>query len=178
MPILMTPRIRKTALTAHVGTSVGWLGAVAAFFALALVGLHDTAPGTARGTYTAMQAIGWYVIVPLSLASLGTGVIQALGTPWGLLRHYWVTIKLVITMLATALLLLHLQVVDQTANATAGGSDLHAMQVQLVIDAAAALAALLVTVSLSVFKPRGLTRRGRRAVASPRLPAADPIPAG
>jgi hypothetical protein len=35
----MTPRLRKFALTAHVTSSVGWLGAVAAFLALAVAGL-------------------------------------------------------------------------------------------------------------------------------------------
>ncbi|MEV5301165.1 hypothetical protein [Amycolatopsis methanolica] len=34
-----SPRVRKIALAAHVTTSVGWLGAVGAFLALALAGL-------------------------------------------------------------------------------------------------------------------------------------------
>ena len=164
----MTPRIRKAALTAHVTASVGWLGAVAAFLALAIAGLTDHRPQAVGGAYTAMQITGWYVIVPLSIACLATGIGQSLGTPWGLLRHYWVLIKLVITLLATALLLIHMSVVDTVADATANGSlsggDLHAMRVQLVVDASAALVALLVTVSLSVAKPRGMTNRGRRAI--------------
>ena len=41
-----------------------------------------------RGAYLAMDLIGWFVIVPLSLASLLTGLVQALGTTWGLFRHY------------------------------------------------------------------------------------------
>jgi hypothetical protein len=35
----MTPGLRKFALTTHVTSSVGWLGAVVAFLALAIVGL-------------------------------------------------------------------------------------------------------------------------------------------
>jgi len=34
----MTPRLRKFVLTAHVTLSVGWLGAVAGFLALAIAG--------------------------------------------------------------------------------------------------------------------------------------------
>lgn len=97
--------------------------------------------------------------VPLSLASLLTGLVQSLGTTWGLLRHYWVLVKLVMTVLATALLLVHMQVADRVAGAAAqsalAGADLVGMRVQLVADAGAALVVLLVAVTLSVYKPRG-----------------------
>lgn len=46
---------------------------------------------------------------PFSLAALLTGVVQSVGTAWGLLRHYWVIAKLLITVLATLLLLVHMQ---------------------------------------------------------------------
>ena len=46
-----------------------------------------------------------FVIVPLAIASLLTGVVQALATPWGLFRHYWVVIKLFLTVFATLVLL-------------------------------------------------------------------------
>ncbi|MGI5254264.1 hypothetical protein [Actinacidiphila glaucinigra] len=82
-----------------------------------------------------------------------------MGATWGLFRHYWVLIKLVMTVLAIALLLLHMQVVDQVAGAAAQSalsrSDLAGMRVQLVVDAGAALMVLLVAVALSVYKPRG-----------------------
>lgn len=85
----MTPALRKLALTAHVVCAVGWIGAVAAFLALALAGLVSADAQAARAMYLAMDLTGWYVIVPLCLASLATGLVQALGTPWGLVRHYW-----------------------------------------------------------------------------------------
>ncbi|MFE3559240.1 hypothetical protein ACFXKW_30930 [Streptomyces sp. NPDC059193] len=85
---LLPPRLRKLTLTLHVTASVGWLGAVAAFLALAVAGLTSGASQTVRGAYLAMDVIGWYVIVPFSVASLLTGVVQSFGTVWGLLRHY------------------------------------------------------------------------------------------
>ena len=162
----MTPGARKLALTAHVTSSVGWLGAVAGFLALALAGLNSEDAQLVRSAYLAMELTGWYVIVPLSFASLLTGLVQSVGTTWGLFRHYWVLIKLLITVLATALLLVHMRPTSELARAAAertlSGSDLRALRVQLVADAAAALAALLVTTTLSVYKPRGLTRYGWR----------------
>lgn len=40
----MTPRLRKVALTAHVASSVGWLGAVVVFLAIAVVGVTSDDP--------------------------------------------------------------------------------------------------------------------------------------
>ncbi|MER5184710.1 hypothetical protein ABT009_41530 [Streptomyces sp. NPDC002896] len=159
-------RLRKATLTAHITASVGWFGAVAAFLALAVAGLVSDAPQTVRGAYVAMELVGWGVIVPLAGASLLTGVVQSLGTVWGLMRHYWVIAKLLITVLATVLLLVHMQPVghlaDGAARAALAGGELEGMRIQLVADAGAAAVALLTAAALSVVKPRGMTRYGRR----------------
>ncbi len=169
----MTPWWRKFALTAHVSASVGWIGAIVAFLALAIIGLTSQDAQMARGVYSAMAAIGWFVLVPLSLACLLTGLIQALGTPWGLLRHYWVLFKLGINLVATILLLVHVQLASRVADAgtSLSGGVVIAMRVQLLADTAAALLVLLVAVTLSVYKPRGLTRYGWRKQREPRLAA-------
>ncbi|MGW1958402.1 hypothetical protein ACWCPI_37615 [Streptomyces sp. NPDC001920] len=160
------PRLRKLTLALHVTTSVGWLGAVAAFLALAVAGLTSSAPQTVRGAYVAMEVIGWYVIVPFSVVSLVTGLVQSFGTVWGLLRHYWVIAKLLITVVATLLLLVHMRPVGHLADAAArsalASGELEGMRIQLIADAAAALLVLLTAVALSVFKPRGVTSYGRR----------------
>ena len=162
----MNPRLRKFALTMHITSSVGWLGAVVVFLALAIAGLTSQNAQTVRGAYLAMELTGWLVLVPLSLVSLLTGIIQALGTAWGLFRHYWVLFKLAITVVASVLLLVHMQVAGHVADAAAktnlSGDDLDGMRIQLLADASAALLVLLVAVTLSVFKPRGLTRYGWR----------------
>jgi uncharacterized membrane protein len=162
----MTTPSRNLALTAHVTSSVGWLGAVGVFLALAIVGLTSGDPRLARAAYLAMEVAGWYVIVPLCVASLVTGIVQSLVTKWGLFRHYWVVIKLVLTMFATGLLLLHTGAI-RTMAAVAASSTLspsahRTLRVQLVFDAGAALAVLVVATILAVYKPRGMTRFGRR----------------
>ncbi len=80
----MTPRLRRFALTAHITSSVGWLGAVVAYLALAIAGLNSEDVLTMRAVYLSMELIGWFVIVPFSLAALLTGLVQSLGTPVGL----------------------------------------------------------------------------------------------
>jgi len=162
----MTFRLRKFALTAHVTSSVGWLGAVGGFLAIAVAGLTSQDAQLVRATYLAMELTGWFVIVPLSLASLPTGLVMSLGTEWGLFRHYWVLAKFLITILATVLLLLHMQPVGHlarvVAETTLARGELAGLRIQLVADAGAALLALLVATALSVYKPRGMTQYGRR----------------
>jgi hypothetical protein len=162
----MTPPLRKLALTAHVTASVGWLGAVGSFLALAIAGLMGKDELMVRSAYLATERTTWLVIVPLAFASLFSGLIVALGTPWGLFRHYWVFVKLLLTIFATVLLLLHTEPIGRVAavsrTGTVSGPDVHALQIQLVGDAGAALLALLVNVTLSIYKPQGLTAYGRR----------------
>jgi hypothetical protein len=166
----MPPGVRRFALTAHVTTSVGWLGSVATFLALAVVGLLSSDEATIRGSYIATDVITWAVIVPLALASLLTGVVQSVGTSWGLVRHWWVVVKLALTVVAPGLLLLHPQPIGHVGSVAAAGgtfgTDLDRLRVQLVVDAAAALLVLLGATALAVYKPRGVTRFGRLAPQS------------
>jgi hypothetical protein len=162
----MSASLRKLLLTFHVSFSVGWLGAVAAFLALALAGLNDVDPETMRGIYVGMDATTRFVIVPLSVGSLVTGMIQSLATPWGLVRHHWVVAKLFITVVCTVLLWVHMRPITylggQALHATVAGGELRGMKIQLVVDAAAGMIALLVATALSVYKPKGTTAYGRR----------------
>jgi hypothetical protein len=165
--VKLSPIWRKVALSGHVTSSVGWLGAVVAFLVLAIIGLRGNGnEGLVRSAYVSMEAIGWYVILPFSLASLISGLIQSLGTQWGLFRYYWVVAKLVITVGASALLLLHMTVMTTVAEAaTAGallGDHLRNPRVQLAGDAAAAVVVLSIAVGLSVFKPEGRLGPGEK----------------
>jgi hypothetical protein len=178
----MTPEIRKLALTAHVTSSVSWMGAVGAFLALALAGLTSEAPDLVRASYLAMQLTGWFVIVPLSLAALPSGLLMSLGTEWGLFRHYWIVVKLVITVLATILLLVHMQPVGHLARAVAeetlARGEMAGLRLQLVADAGAALIALLIATALSIYKPRGTTRSGREQLQTRIGSRSAPVSAG
>lgn len=164
----MTPALRKLNLTTHVTASVGWLGAVAAFLALSIAGLASRDSGVVRSSYVAMNLIGQFIIVPLSIASLATGLVQSLGTHWGLFRHYWVATKFVLTTGATILLLLHQFTAVSGAARRVSESALGALPdvgrlgPQLVGDASLAVVTLLVTTTLSVYKPWGMTSYGQR----------------
>jgi hypothetical protein len=168
----MPPALRKFALATHLSFSVGWIGAVVAYLALSVAAVTTNDDSTLRATWIAMDLTGWYAIVPLSLASLLTGLVMALGTKWGLFRHYWVLISLVLTLLATVVLLLHMPDVSVLANAAreAEGAGLDGMAKHLntrlgegdLLHPALGLVVLLVIQVLNVYKPQGMTRYGWR----------------
>jgi hypothetical protein len=160
----MTPRLRKFALTAHVTASVGWLGAVAGFLALAVAGLISKDAQTVRGVYLAMELTARFVIVPFSFASLLTGLVQSLGTKWGLFRHYWILAKLIINVFANIILLIYINILaGVVAEITFSRGDLSRLrEPSPVLHAGASLLLLLVATALGVYKPRGLTPYGRR----------------
>src|SRR5262249_6441341 len=113
--VSMSQGPRKTTLTVHIACSVGWFGAIAAYITLNVPALTGSNDQTVRAAYLMMLPVAWYAIVPLAIATLLTGIVLALGTPWGLFRHYWVIFSLIITVIAVAILLGHMADVDTMA---------------------------------------------------------------
>jgi hypothetical protein len=159
----MKPSLRKLALITHLTFSVGWIGAVVAYIALGVAAVTAEDVQTVRAAWTGMDLTGWYVIVPLAVASLLTGLVMALGTKWGLFRHYWVLISFVLTIFSSVVLLLHMPTVSSTADVAQHaedaaldglGGDLFHPGIGLVV--------LLVIQTLNVYKPPGMTRYGWR----------------
>lgn len=159
----MTPRLRKFALTVHITFTIGWIGAVVAYLPLAVAPFTTQDAQTARAAWIAMELVGWYAIVPLALASLATGLIMGLGTKWGLVRHYWVLISFLLTVVATTFLLLHMQDVSSIASVAKemDGTNLGRFGDDL-LHTGGALGLLLAILVLNVVKPRGMTRYGWR----------------
>ncbi len=169
----LSPRERKLALTTHVVASVGWLGAVAATLVLAVAGMASQDAQTVRAVYPALEVMGWYALVPLSFASLLSGLTISLAGKWGLLQHYWVVTKLVINLVASAVLVLYMQTLGALADTAGSAAELGAIRSSSpVLHAGAALLLLLAAAILSVFKPAGRTRHGWRE--QQRTRAAEP----
>ena len=161
----MPPPLRKMVLTLHVTTSVGLLGAVACFLFLAIAGLARGDGRPAVFAYPAMNMIAEFVILPLALASLIIGIVPSLTTPWGLFRHYWIVVKLLLTAVTVVVLLFQLDSIAQLAALAAErrlSADDFGLQMRVVIHAAGGLLVLLAATILSIYKPRGVTAYGLR----------------
>jgi hypothetical protein len=161
----LSPRLRKLALAIHQTSSVGWIGAVAAFAALAIASVASRDLSVVRAACVAMALIASDVIVPLAFAALISGLVSSLGTIWGLFRHYWVLLKLVLTGIATAVLLVQIAPIRALAIVASDPStslaDLTGARRPL-IHSVGGMVVLLVVQVLGVYKPRGLTRYGWR----------------
>ena len=165
--MMMTQRLRKFALAVHLTFSVGWIGAVVAFLALVVAVTTSQDAQTLRAAWIAMELTGWFAIVPLALASLFTGLVMALGTKWGLFRHYWVLISLVLTILAVGVLLGNMRAVSFFAEIAAemDSTDVGRLRGGLrseLLHAGVGLLLLLVIQALNVYKPGGMTPYGWR----------------
>jgi hypothetical protein len=162
--MLLTSGLRKFALTAHVASSVGSLGAVASFLVLAVAGVASNDASAIRGVYAAMELTAWVVVAPLIVASLVTGLVQALGTQWGLFQHYWVLAKFITTVIVVIVLALQMSqisyVAEVAAQTTLSSGDLWRPRMSMVLHAGLGLLVLLVPTTLSIYKPRGLTKYG------------------
>jgi hypothetical protein len=172
----MTPAIRKLALTIHLTFSVGWIGAVIAYLALDIAAVLSTDREMVRAAWIGMELTGWFVIVPLAVGSLLTGLVMSLGTTWGLFRHYWVLISFVLTTGATIILVSHMPDVSAAAAMvrTANGAELHGSGRGDLLHAGGGLIVLLVIATLNVYKPRGMTPYGwRRRFTSTELRGSD-----
>jgi len=164
----MNNKGRNLLLTTHITVSVGWIGAVLAYLALVIAALTGPSDQLLRAAWIALELLGWYVLVPLALAALVTGISIALATPWGVLRHYWVATSLLLTVVAAAVLLQHMSTVTLFASiaADAAIADVRdvlrpALRGEL-LHAGVGLVVLLGIATLNVYKPGGLTVYGRR----------------
>jgi hypothetical protein len=161
----MPPALRKFALATHLTCSVGWVGAVAGYLALDVTVATSDDPQLLRAAWIAMGLVVSWAIVPLAFAALLTGLVMALGTKWGLLRHWWVLISFLLTVFATIVLLSEAGVIGHGAAVAADPStsqdDLRALPSTLP-HSVGGLGVLLVIQVLNVYKPQGLTRYGWR----------------
>jgi hypothetical protein len=161
--MIVGPRLRRLLLALHLSCSVGWVGAVCAYLALAFAVPATADPAVVRAAWIGMDLIGWYATVPLAVGSLVTGLLMGAVTKWGLMRHYWVLISLVGTVILTAVLILHMP--DVTAQAdrarTLEEGDLLVMGSDI-LHAVIGLVLLIGILILNIYKPRGLTKYGWR----------------
>lgn len=169
-------RTRKTVLLLHIVSCLGWMGAVACFIVLDVATVTATDGAVLRAAYIGMDLITDWIIVPLAVASLASGVAISLGTTWGLFRHWWVVVSLVLTVASTLVLLVQTPLITHRADVAAdpGTTDPELRQMgNLLLHSIGGAVVLAIIAALNVFKPRGLTRYGWRREHGPRPPMGD-----
>ncbi|MGN2638983.1 DUF2269 domain-containing protein [Nocardia takedensis] len=160
----MSSWTRKLISTVHVGVSVGWFGAVVTFLVMAVVGVSSVDVELVRAVDLIAPLLVRWVLVPLAVATLVTGVVVSVVTPWGLLRHYWVLFKLLLTLVATLVLGLYTRTVQVYGDlAMRPDTPLEALRAPtFVVHTFLAVIVLVAAMILAIYKPRGLTPHGLR----------------
>jgi hypothetical protein len=142
------PRWRTALLTVHIVASVGAIGAALVLLAFGIAGLRGADP---RTVYPAAHLVERWVIAPLAVLALGTGLVQALLSRFGLVRYWWVAIKLTITSALAAVVFLVLE--PGLAETAAAETLTDAQRTRVALFPAVAVALLLVNVVLGLSKP-------------------------
>ncbi|WP_330174801.1 DUF2269 domain-containing protein [Streptomyces sp. NBC_01498] len=149
--------VRRALLVVHVAVSVSWLGLTLGLLTLGITA-YDTGDSTlTEASYRAMRVFAEWLLAPVALITLGSGLVLSLGTPWGLARHRWVWVKFWLTLATAAATIFSLRPEIEHAADNGGVPD-----ISLVVAPSVATSAYLFMTVVSVLKPWGLTRRGRR----------------
>ena len=157
----MTRRARRGALVVHVSASAAWLGVSVCLLALGITGAVPGTAAASEASYRAMKVFGDWLIGPLALATTVTGLLLSLGTRWGLARYHWVWIKFWLTLAAgTASVLVFRTTVNETVADVVAGHPVTPSR--MIVPPAVSLSAYVFMTAISVLKPWGPTRRGRR----------------
>ncbi|MFI9050582.1 DUF2269 domain-containing protein [Streptomyces sp. NPDC053427] len=160
MPQLRRPA-RRALLVVHVAVSVGWLGLTLGLLALSITGYTTASPDLAAVSYRAMKIFGDWLVLPVALIALVSGLVLSLGTPWGLARHRWVYVKFWLTLITVLLSVFSLRPgIDHLAAQAAAGTP--TPDIGLLVAPSVATATYVFITAISVLKPWGPTKRGGR----------------
>ncbi|MFJ8537739.1 DUF2269 domain-containing protein [Streptomyces sp. NPDC093591] len=169
---------RRASLVVHVVGAASWLGLTVGLLALGVTAATTGTAVTVEASVRAMKLFADWLLLPVAFLTLVSGLVLSLGTPWGLARHRWVWTKFWLTLATTTATVFALRpgVNSAVAAVTAGGPLPDAGDV--LFGPIVSLSAYVFMTVISVLKPWGLTRRGRRLRATPsRRPTGTAEPA-
>lgn len=161
----LPPRARRIWLTLHVGFSVGWLGVALTMTALAFIGWAADSHAMRHGAYEVLHIIDLAVAIPSMGLSITTGLVVSLGTTWGLVRYRWVLTKFAISVSIPLVAgTVESTLADELARRTIDpAGQPGSTGIALIACLGGFTVALWIATILSIVKPWGRTRWGRRA---------------
>jgi hypothetical protein len=150
---------RRALLAAHIVASGAWIGTDVVLGVLVFSALSAD-PAAAALCLQVLPLLFWPVLIA-GLVSLVTGIALGLGTRYGLLRYWWVAVKLVINLVLVVLVALVLRggLDEAAARGAAGGPDAVEGLGTLVFPPVVSLTLLVTATVLAVVKPWGRIRR-------------------
>ncbi|MGK5683775.1 hypothetical protein [Actinoplanes sp. URMC 104] len=166
----LSPRSRKLFLWLHVGLSVSWLGLSMAMLVLSLVGQFTDDRVLGHDAYRIMHLFDLVIVIPMVFLAIVSGLVVSLGTKWGLIRNKWVLTKLILSLAIPSVAGFQHHWISRLTERTADGAttDPGGLAPVLTLCMAGYAVILWTATALSVWKPWGKTRWGRRAIEARR----------
>ncbi|MEU7718104.1 DUF2269 domain-containing protein [Streptomyces tibetensis] len=157
----LSRRARRAVLVVHVTASAGWLGLSLGLLALGTTAATTGAPVTVEASVRAMKLFADWLLIPVALLTLLSGLVLSLGTVWGLARYRWVYTKFWLTLATTTATVFVLRpAVNSAVTAVAAGGPLPDAG-DVLFGPVVSLSAYVFMTVISVLKPWGRTRRGK-----------------
>ncbi|MBC3191918.1 hypothetical protein H7X46_12675 [Pseudonocardia sp. C8] len=157
-------RTRRAVLVTHIASAGAWLGVDVAMAVLIVTAMTTDEPATLIFSLQTLELVSIWPLLACGLLCLLSGVALGLGSKWGLVRYWWVAVKLVLNVVLTGLVLVALrsEVTTQAelARRLAAGEAVTFDLGNLVFPPTVSPTLLLVAITLSVVKPWGRIRRG------------------
>jgi hypothetical protein len=154
---------RKGVLLVHIASAGAWLGIDVVMAVLVFTALLSDDDRTKALAFRALELVAVGPLLALGMVSLLTGILLGLSSKYGLVRFWWVTVKLVLNLLLTSLVLVALapEIADAAARARQFDAGVPAPLGigDLIFPPIVSPTALLVAFVLAVFKPWGRIRR-------------------
>ncbi len=161
-PWRLSARARRATLVLHIVSGGAWFGLDLAMAAMVFTALGTDDPETKALAYRALGMFIFWPIAAASVLSLATGMLLGLGTTYGLVRYWWVTIKLALNLVLTVVVLVALRPgvleLAEQGRRVAEGETVTFLESNIMFPPIVSTAALLVIFTLSVFKPFGRIR--------------------
>ena len=156
-------RTRKGVLVVHIVSAGAWIGIDVVMGVLVFTALLAANEGARALCYRALELFAVWPLIVTGLVCVASGVVLGLGTKYGLVRYWWVAIKLVLNIVLTALVPFALAPeVSRAAEQGwrfAAGEPASLVVGNLIFPPIVSPTALLIAVVLAVFKPWGRIRK-------------------
>jgi hypothetical protein len=144
-------RTHKGVLVVHIVSAGVWIGIDVVMAVVIFTALLADDDNTKALCYRALELFAVWPLLTAGLVCLASGVVLGLGTKYGLVRYWWVAIKLVLNIVLTALVPIALRF--------AAGEPASLVVGNLIFPPIVSPTALLLAVVLAVFKPWGRIRK-------------------
>lgn len=161
--VRLSTRTRKLVLLVHIAAAGAWLGLDLVLGSLIVTGLTSADATSAAASALSLAAFATWPLLAVGAVTLASGVLLGLGTKYGLVRYWWVLVKLIVNVVLVTLVVVLLwpgiaEAAD-SGRAALADDTAPAPRWTMVFPPIVSSTAVVVAMTLAVFKPWGRIRR-------------------